>query len=71
MYAVDDALAAELRSKMIDLLPVVTDSVCGMRVSAKTASYGTVAGCLQRFKLESKLYIHDDQTNLSDHRDAL
>lgn len=56
----DDSLADELTLKMSDLLPVVKDPVCGMRLSPKTAAYAKVengttyyfcaSGCYQEFK---------------------
>ncbi len=57
----DPGMANELSFKMRDLLPVVKDPVCGMRVSPKTAGgavkykdrvfYFCAAGCEKKFKL--------------------
>ncbi len=44
----DDHLGNELVMKMSDLVPVVVDPVCGMRVSPKTAAYA--------YELEGKTY---------------
>lgn len=60
-------LADELTIKMSDLVPVVSDCVCGMRVSKKTASFGykykgqnyffCASGCLRSFKKNPTKYI--------------
>jgi ArsR family transcriptional regulator len=64
---VDDHLAQEMRLKMKDLLPVVKDSVCQMRLSPKTAAYATkhhqqtyyfcAQGCLQKFKASPEKFL--------------
>ena len=56
----DGPLAKELKTKMTDFLPLVTDPVCGMRLCPKTASfvyhhqdqthYFCASGCLEKFK---------------------
>ena len=53
-------IAEELRLKMRDLVPVVRDPVCGMRISPKTASfairendnyvYFCAAGCMEKYE---------------------
>lgn len=60
----EEKLAEELRLRMKDLLPVVRDPVCGMRVSPKTASfakrvngqthYFCAAGCFEKFNQNNK-----------------
>lgn len=67
LNGIEDSLAKELRAKMKDLVPVVADPVCGMRVSPKTASYATeyadshyyfcAAGCLERFNDNPTKYV--------------
>lgn len=62
----DDPLADEFTQKMTDLVPLTSDPVCGMRVSPKTASYGTkhngvayyfcASGCLEKFVTNPKNY---------------
>lgn len=57
----NDEHVDELRMKMKDLVPLVADSICGMRLSPKTASYAykykekmyyfCAEGCLKKFKL--------------------
>ena len=64
----DDDLADELTIKMKDLVPVVADPVCKMRVSPKTAARGfkyegqtyyfCASGCLESFKKKPKKYIN-------------
>lgn len=64
----DDGLADELTIKMKDLVPVVADPVCKMRVSPKTASRGFKyeketyyfcgEGCLISFKKNPNKYIN-------------
>ncbi len=59
----DGPLADELTLKMADLVPVVKDPVCGMRISPKTAAYAHKAsgqtfyfcasGCYQKFRANS------------------
>lgn len=66
-YKQDKRMASELNMKMHDLVPVVADPVCGMRVSPKTASYAqTVAGknyyfcaggCHKEFKKNQEKYL--------------
>ncbi len=62
----NDPLADELALNMSDLVPLVIDPVCGMRVSPKTAGfalkhkgktyYFCASGCLKQFKSQiSKL----------------
>ncbi len=56
----NEELTEELRLKMKDLVPLVRDPVCGMRLSPKTAAaaakykgqtyYFCAAGCKQRFE---------------------
>lgn len=60
-------LADELTLKMTDLVPVVKDPVCGMRISPKTAAYarkqnGTTyyfcaSGCYQKFQTNSGRFV--------------
>lgn len=62
----DTKLADELTMKMQDLVPVVQDPVCHMRVSPKTASFHTkhkdqdyyfcASGCLKVFQKDPKKY---------------
>jgi DNA-binding transcriptional ArsR family regulator len=62
----DTQIADELTLKMKDLLPLVRDPVCGMRVSPKTAGfthiheektyYFCASGCLKQFKEKPKQY---------------
>lgn len=57
----------ELGIKMQDLLPIVKDPVCGMRVSPRTASYAMnhlgheyyfcAAGCLNKFEKNPQKFI--------------
>ncbi|MFH1970937.1 MAG: metalloregulator ArsR/SmtB family transcription factor [Patescibacteria group bacterium] len=64
---IDSDLAKELTIKMKDLVPLVHDPVCGMRISSKTASfnylysgesyYFCASGCLKKFKENSKRYV--------------
>lgn len=63
----DSKLADELTMKMQDLVPVVQDPVCHMRVSPKTASFHTkynnhdyyfcASGCLKVFEKDPKKYV--------------
>lgn len=63
----NDPLADELTQKMTELVPVVTDPVCSMRVSPKTASAATkyqnktyyfcASGCQQKFKKNPHKYL--------------
>ena len=56
----DSQLSSELKSKMTDLVPLVRDPICGMRLSPKTAAYAhksgnkthyfCAEGCLNKFK---------------------
>jgi ArsR family transcriptional regulator len=60
-------LAKELKIKMKDLVPLVHDPVCGMRLSPKTASFNysysgegyffCASGCLKKFKEDPKKYV--------------
>lgn len=62
-----DQAMTELSLKMKDLIPVVTDPVCKMRLSPKTAGFATIyhhqhyyfcaSGCLQKFKHSPDKYI--------------
>lgn len=64
----DDELASGFSQKMTDLLPLVHDPVCGMRISPKTAGYaikehGTeyyfcASGCYEEFKKHPKQFIN-------------
>jgi len=66
----DDPLADELTKKMSDLIPLVKDPVCGMRVSPKTAAYVhkdqsdtyyfCAEGCLNHFKKNIKEYTKEE-----------
>lgn len=59
-------LAKVMHAEITDLLPVVTDPVCGMRVSKKTAAasyshrrtryYFCASGCLKKFKQSPQSY---------------
>lgn len=61
------SLHDELTRKMSDLVPVVHDPVCRMRISPKTASfafkhknknyYFCASGCLKRFQLDPEKYV--------------
>lgn len=63
----DTELADELTLKMQDLVPVVQDPVCHMRVSPKTAGfhlqynqhdyYFCASGCVSKFKKEPDKYV--------------
>lgn len=63
----DGPLADELTLKMTDLVPVVKDPVCGMRISPKTAAYAKVengntyyfcaSGCYQKFRASPREFI--------------
>ena len=58
-----EKIADELALKMKDLVPVVSDPICGMRLSPKTAAFARQkngrtyyfcgAGCLKKFKMKS------------------
>jgi ArsR family transcriptional regulator, virulence genes transcriptional regulator len=60
-------LADELSMNMMDMVPVSTDPVCGMRVSPRTASYGVTykdskvyfcaGGCMEKFNKNPDEYI--------------
>lgn len=60
-------IAEELTLKMRDLVPIVQDPVCGMRVSPKTAGfhehfnghdyYFCASGCLKSFRKEPEKYV--------------
>ncbi len=63
----EEGVAEELRLKMKDLVPVVRDPVCGMRLSPKTAAYAfkddrqtyyfCASGCFEKFKNRPEQYI--------------
>jgi len=63
----DDELAGSFSKKMTDLLPLVHDPVCGMRISPKTAGYALkengdeyffcASGCYEKFQNNRKQYI--------------
>lgn len=63
----DPQIEVALRLKMKDLVPIVHDPVCQMRVSPKTASfsfsysnheyYFCASGCLKRFKENPDQYV--------------
>lgn len=65
-----DDNADEFTQKMSDLVPLVTDPVCKMRLSPKTASYAKkrnskefyfcAAGCLDKFEKQPKKYINNE-----------
>ena len=62
-----EKMADELVMKMQDLVPVVKDPVCGMRVSPKTAAYAykhggkeyyfCATGCYEKFKKDPRKFI--------------
>ncbi len=62
-----DPIAADLAKNMQEFLPIVTDPVCGMRLSPKTAGfrltragkhyYFCASGCKKRFELHPERYI--------------
>lgn len=62
-----DPLADELTKKMADLVPLVHDPVCNMRLSPKTSSYAIrkngetyyfcAKGCLNKFRESTNKYI--------------
>lgn len=64
----DDELANGFAQKMTDLLPLVHDPVCGMRISPKTAGYAIkenkkeyyfcASGCYEQFKKNAKQFIN-------------
>ena len=66
-YKGDKEMTDELSIKMQDLVPVVVDPVCGMRVSPKTAScadtwkgehyYFCGSGCLKQFKERPEKFV--------------
>lgn len=57
-------IAEELRLKMKDLIPLVRDPICGMRLSPKTAAYALkykgetvyfcAAGCMEKYEKNKK-----------------
>jgi len=59
--------AKELSASMLQLVPIVHDPVCGMRVSPKTAGaklklkrkeyYFCATGCMRQFKKEPEAYV--------------
>jgi len=65
-------LAKVMHAEITDLLPVVADPVCGMRVSKKTAAashsyrgtryYFCASGCLKKFKKAPQTYSLSAQT---------
>jgi DNA-binding transcriptional ArsR family regulator/YHS domain-containing protein len=62
----DSAIASELKLTMTDLVPVVHDPVCQMRISPKTAGYSLehnnqeyyfcASGCLKKFQQKPEKY---------------
>lgn len=62
-----DPLGGELAEKMSDLVPLILDPICGMRLSPKTASYALkrgkythyfcAKGCLDKFKKGQGKYL--------------
>jgi ArsR family transcriptional regulator len=64
-------LADEFALKMTDLVPLVQDPVCNMRLSPKTASYAKkhkgkkyyfcAEGCLEKFKKKPDKYVKKDK----------
>jgi ArsR family transcriptional regulator len=62
----DTDMVDELTLKMSDLIPIVSDPVCGMRLSPKTAAYGyehnhqnyyfCASGCFEKFKSSPDTY---------------
>lgn len=66
-----ERIADELAFKMQDLWPVVTDPVCGMRLSPKTAGnavrkngksyYFCAEGCKKKFVSNSGLYVKKEK----------
>ncbi len=66
----DSQLANGLALSMKDLLPIVQDPVCGMRISPKTASVGAqyeghnyyfcASGCYEAFIKNPKEYVHHE-----------
>jgi len=64
----NEQLADELTMSMKDLVPLVIDPVCGMRVSPKTASVGAqyegqkfyfcATGCYEKFIKNPQAYVH-------------
>lgn len=77
----DDQLADELVLSMSDLVPLVTDPVCGMRLSPKTAAfaekldghiyYFCASGCLHEFINNPRKYKKNDNGKSADSRNAL
>ena len=63
----DHEIAKQLTYTMKDLLPIVHDPVCGMRVSPKTAGYSQkiqnhsyyfcASGCLKKFQERPESYV--------------
>lgn len=66
-------IADELSMEMMDMVPIVTDLVCGMRVSPRTASYGVkygdnkfyfcASGCMDKFNKNPDEYIKLKNSN--------
>lgn len=64
----DDKNVDEFTKKMVDLVPLTSDPVCGMRLSPNTASfaqkykeheyYFCASGCLDKFKKNPNKYIN-------------
>ncbi len=69
----DVILSEELKWRMKDLVPVVIDPVCGMRLSPKTAAvavnlnkeayYFCASGCKEKFIKDRKKYINKRRKN--------
>lgn len=67
----DTGLADEFTLKMTDLVPLVHDPVCDMRLSPKTAGYAKkhkdrkyyfcAEGCLKKFKKKPEKYVKKDK----------
>ncbi len=65
----NDSLGETLSLDMLELVPVATDPVCGMRLSPRTASCSTqhegthyyfcASGCQERFQKNPERYVHD------------
>lgn len=66
-----DPVATELSFKMSDLVPIVSDPVCGMRLSPKTAAfahkhngqnfYFCASGCFGKFRKNPDKYINQTE----------
>lgn len=64
-----ETIVDELTAKMKDLVPLVKDRVCGMRISPKTASFATkhndvnhyfcAQGCLDKFEKNPAKYLKE------------